>query len=72
MTVKVHFFLLDGQAGAECAACGERFFDSKGRKGNDCIQKCIQHAREAHRSNRGEFSGERDAKLEAQTLEKAA
>jgi len=41
--------------GVECSACEAFFTDSKGRKGNDCIAKCIAHAKEKHQSVGGEL-----------------
>lgn len=53
MKVNFYFVEKDGKVGAECSACGEVFFDSKGRKGNDCVPKCIDHAHREHKSTGG-------------------
>lgn len=55
---KVDFYFVqrDGKYGAGCSACGAFFTDSKGRKGNDCVHKCIEHAKEAHASTGGLFT----------------
>ena len=56
MKVDFYFTERDGKAGAECSICGEFFTDSKGRKGNDCIPKCIRHARAKHGATSGGFT----------------
>lgn len=55
--LRVDFYFVErGRiTGAECSACGDFFTDSKGRKGNDCISKCIAHAKEKHQSEGGSF-----------------
>lgn len=60
MTKRVDFYFAekDGKHGAECSRCGEFFTDSKGRKGNDCMQKCMDHAREKHGSLKGSFTAQ--------------
>jgi hypothetical protein len=54
-TVHFYFAQRNGKPGAECSECREFFTDSKGRKGNDCVSKCIAHAKEKHLSTGGSF-----------------
>jgi hypothetical protein len=42
MNVDFYFVEQDGKVGAECSKCGARFFDSKGRKGNDCVPEVLR------------------------------